>query len=167
MIFIYLKQHAMLISRHTQRQLRDEHGMLELVRMFRTIQDARSWVMKQSCVVLDLVPEQYTGITPAGRARMRERKRGNNNPNAQGLSDNHRAKISRNKKKMYQGEGNPMWRRKHSMMTRRKMSWGQMKKMKRRWMVDVAGKEHLMDITMPVPAGWVLGRARGQGGRHL
>jgi len=167
MIFIYLQKNVLLISEFTHRELRDKHPGLELIRTFRTIQDARSWAGKQSREVLDLVTKQHTGITPAGRERMRERKRGMNNPNTGGLSASHRAKISRNKKLMYLRDGNPMYNRKHSMQTRRKMSWGQMRKMKRRWMVDPAGREHLMNITFPLPAGWVLGRARGQGGRQL
>jgi hypothetical protein len=167
MIFIYLQKNHFLISEKTQRELREKHQDLELIRTFRTIQDARSWVMKQSREVLDLVAKQHTGITPEGRERMRERKRGMNNPNAGGLSASHRANISRNKKRMYLRDGNPMYNRKHTLQTRRKMSWGQMRKMKRRWMVDPAGREHLMNITFPLPPGWVLGRARGQAGRHI
>ncbi len=95
MIFIYLKQDVLLISEQTQRELRDKHPGLELIRTFRTIQDARSWAGKQSREVLDLVMKTHTGITPAGRERMRERKRGKNNPNAGGLSASHRGLLSR------------------------------------------------------------------------
>jgi len=48
MIFIYLQKNHFLISEKTQRELREKHHDLELIRTFRTIQDARSWVMKQS-----------------------------------------------------------------------------------------------------------------------
>ncbi len=86
MIFIYLQKNHFLISEKTQRELREKHQDLELIRTFRTIQDARSWVMKQSREVLDLVAKQHTGITPEGRERMRDKKRGRNNSNAGGLS---------------------------------------------------------------------------------
>jgi len=106
--------------------------------------------------------ENLTNLYPGGVGA----PSGDANPNAGGLTASHKEKISQNKKRMYLRDGNPMYGRKHSMETRRKMSLGQMRKMKRRWMVDPSGKEHLMDITFPLPAGWVLGRARGQGGHQ-
>jgi hypothetical protein len=161
MIFIYLKNNMLLISRATQRELRDEHGMLEVMRMFRTIQDARSWVGKQSREVLDLVPEQYTGITPAGRERMRERKRGKNNPNASGLSAQHRQNISRNKKKMYLGEGNPMYNRHHTRSARLKIGLANIRRKNMlRWAVDASGREHMLPSNSQLPPGWAWGRNR-------
>jgi hypothetical protein len=160
MIFIYLKQHVLLISEKTQRELRDEHVNLELIRTFRTIQDARNWVRKQSREVLDLVKKQHTGITPEGREMMRARKRGENNPNAKGLSAHHRDKISRNKKMMYMRDGNPMWNRRHKSSTKLLIGMANMRRGKRRWAVDEKNQEHLLPVNSTLPPGWTWGRAR-------
>jgi len=161
MIFIYLQHHHLLISEKTHRELRDEHAGLELIRTFRTIQDARSWAAKQSRDVLDLVQKQHTGITPAGRERMRERKRGANNPNAGGLSPEHRAKISRNKQMAYRGEHNPMYNRRHTRSARLKIGLANIRRKNMlRWAVDLSGREHMLPRNSQLPPGWAWGRNR-------
>jgi hypothetical protein len=161
MIFVYLLDRAVLISMQTRRALLQEHPHLEVLRQFHTIQDARRWATTLHLPIQDDVKKTYTGITPEGRERMRERKRGQNNPNAAGLSPAHRVAISRNKRKAYQGDGNPMFQRKHRATSRLKIGMANMKRKHRvRWAVDASGREHMLDILTPLPAGWAWGRSR-------
>ena len=159
MMFVYWTPAGVMLSHQTLRQLQRDHPKLELLRQFRTIQDARVWCQKMRFqVVLDEQPE-WTGITPEGRERMREKKRGENNPNAGGLSPEHRAKISRNKRLAYRGEHNPMWNRRHKASTRLLIGLSNIRRRGRRWAVDEQGQEHFIAYST-LPPGWTWGRSR-------
>lgn len=159
MMFVYWTPAGVMLSNKTLRELQRLHPKLELLRQFRTIQDARVYCQKMRFeVVLDEQPE-WTGITPEGRERMREKKRGANNPNAGGLSPEHRRNISLNKKKMYQRDGNPMWNRKHRAKARLLIGLANIRRRGRRWAVDEQGREHFIAYST-LPPGWAWGRAR-------
>lgn len=163
MMFVYWTPAGVMLSDKTLRELQRLHPKLELLRQFRNVQDARRYCLKMRFqVVLDEQPE-WTGITPEGRERMREKKRGKNNPNAGGLTPEHRAKISRNKRLAYRGEHNPMWNRRHKSSTRLLIGLANIRRRGRRWAVDEHGREHILPAHQMLPAGWVWGRARGQG----
>ena len=97
MIFVYWTPAGVMLSDKTRRELQHEHPRLEILRQFRTIQDARMYCQKMRFQVVEDEQPEWTGITPEGRERMREKKRGENNPNSGGLSPEHRRKISENK----------------------------------------------------------------------
>ena len=159
-MFLYLTPQGVMLSDQTQRELQRRHPRLELLRQFRTAQDARRYCEKMRWqLVLDEAPE-WTGITPAGRERMREKKRGENNPNSGGLSAEHRRKISLNKRRMYQRDGNPMWNRKHRAQARLLIGLANIRRRGRRWAVDDQGREHFLVPGSTLPPGWAWGRAR-------
>lgn len=96
--------------------------------------------------------------TDEGRARIAEAKMGSKNPNAKGLSDEHRSKISRTMRGTRRGENNPMHNRRHSFETRRKMSLMQSMRV-RKWCVEPNGTTHLVDPRIfSLPSGWLWGR---------
>jgi len=160
MMFVYWTPAGVMLSRQTLRHLQRKHPKLELLRQFRTIQDARQYCQKMRFhVILDEQPE-WTGITPEGRERMRDKKRGDLNPNAGGLSPEHRAAISRNKRAAYRGEHNPMWNRRHKSSSRLKIGMANMRRSRRRWAVDEQGREHFIAAMTALPPGWVWGRKR-------
>lgn len=165
MIFVYWTPEGVMLSEKTLRELRALHPNIEIVRQFRTIQDARQYCIKMRFQVISDIAKQYTGITPEGKERMREKKRGENNPNHGGLSPEHRAKISRNKKLAYRGEFNPMWNRRHKSSTRLKIGMANMRRSKRRWATDEQGKEHFIAAFSILPPGWSWGRKRGVNSR--
>lgn len=161
MTFVYLTPAGVMLSNKTLRELQRTHPKLELLRQFRTIQDARRYCQKMRFQVIQDDTPEWTGITPEGRERMREKKRGRNNPNAQGLSPEHRRKISVNKRRVYQRDGNPMWNRRHKSSTRLLIGMANMRRGRRRWAVDDQGREHLLLAHSTLPPGWSWGRARG------
>ena len=161
MIFVYQISSGVMISEKTRRELLAEHPKLELLQQFHTIQDARSWCEKMKFHVISDIPKTYTGITPEGRERMREKKRGDGNPNAGGLSTEHRAKISRNKQIAYRGEYNPMYNRRHTRAARLKIGMANIRRKNMlRWAVDVSGREHMLPRNSQLPPGWAWGRNR-------
>lgn len=160
MTFLYLVPGGYIISLNTPRELRARYPELELIRTFRTLQDCRAYCEKHRFSVIQDVKKSWTGITPEGREMMREKKRGAQNPNHGGLSQEHKMKISRNKRLRYRGEGNPMYNRRHHPLSKMKTSWSLRKLPKRRWCVDPLGKEHLVFYSFQLPVGWAWGRVR-------
>ncbi len=160
MMFVYWTPAGVMLSNKTLRELQQLHPKLELLRQFRTIQDARVYCQKMRFQVVQDEQPEWTGITPEGRERMREKKRGMNNPNAGGLSPEHRAAISRNKRLAYRGEFNPMWNRRHTSSTRLKIGMANIRRSRRRWAVDAEGQEHFIAAMSTLPPGWVWGRKR-------
>lgn len=165
MTFLYLTPNGYIISDKTHRELRDVHTKLELVRTFRNVQDCRAYCEKMKFSVISDIKKQYTGITPEGRERMREKKRGTKNPNAGGLSEEHKWKISQVKKRTNRGEHHPMYGRKHKALSRLQTSWSLKKLPKRKWCVDPTGKEHFLFVHSTLPPGWAWGRNRHIKGR--
>lgn len=166
MTFIYLlSDGSWLLSEHTHRELRAQHPGLELIRTFRNIQDARAWCQKQTDPreIRDEVKRQHRGLTVEGRQKLRDQKLGERNPNFKGLSEEHRRKIAQTQKKR-RGEFHHMWNRKHRASSRLKTSWTLRQRSKRRWALDIEGKEHFIASDATLPPGWIWGRRRGQGG---
>ena len=119
----------------------------ELILQTTNIELIRETASKQQKIskVVDKVTRQRNKLhTPEGRKKIAEAKMGDKNPNAKGLSDEHRAKISRTMKGTRRGENNPMYNRRHSYETRRKMSLMQSMRV-RKWCVEPSGKTHLVD----------------------
>lgn len=160
MIFVYQMSHGVMISEKPRRELLKTHGNLELLQMFHTIQDARTWCQKMKFSILSDIKKQHTGITPEGRELMREKKRGENNPNAGGLSLEHKRKISWRKKMTNRGEFHPMYNRKHRWESRVKTSMSLRRLPKRKWCVDPMGNEHFLFVHSTLPPGWAWGRKR-------
>mgnify|MGYP000061562591 FL=1 len=122
------------------------------------IRDTASKQQRISKVVDKVTRQRNKWHTPEGREKIAEAKMGDKNPNAKGLSDEHRAKISRTMKGTRRGENNPMYNRRHSYETRRKMSLMQSMRV-RRWCVEPSGKTHLVDPrSFSLPSGWLWGR---------
>ena len=133
----------------------------ELILQTTNIELIRETASKQQKIskVVDKVTRQRNKLhTPEGREKIAEAKKGSKNPNAKGLSDEHRSKISRTMKGTRRGENNPMYNRRHSYETRRKMSLMQSMRV-RRWCVEPSGKTHLVDPrSFSLPSGWLWGR---------
>ena len=133
----------------------------ELILQTTNIELIRETASKQQKIskVVDKVTRQRNRLhTPEGREKIAEAKKGSKNPNANGLSDEHRAKISRTMKGTRRGENNPMYNRRHSYETRRKMSLMQSMRV-RKWCVEPSGKTHLVDPrSFSLPSGWLWGR---------
>ena len=133
----------------------------ELILQTTNIELIRDTASKQKKIskVVDKVTRQRNKLhTPEGRKKIAEAKMGDKNPNAKGLSDEHRAKISRTMKGTRRGENNPMYNRRHSYETRRKMSLMQSMRV-RKWCVEPSGKTHLVDPrSFSLPSGWLWGR---------
>jgi hypothetical protein len=133
----------------------------ELILQTTNIELIRDTASKQQKIskVVDKVTRQRNKLhTPEGRKKIAEAKMGDKNPNAKGLSDEHRAKISRTMKGTRRGENNPMYNRRHSYETRRKMSLMQSMRV-RKWCVEPSGKTHLVDPrSFSLPSGWLWGR---------
>ena len=133
----------------------------ELILQTTNIELIRATASKQqkiSTIVDKVLRQRNKWHTPEGRERIAEAKMGDKNPNAKGLSDEHRSKISRTMKGTRRGENNPMYNRRHSYETRRKMSLMQSMRV-RRWCVEPSGKTHLVDPrSFSLPSGWLWGR---------
>ena len=133
----------------------------ELILQTTNIELIRATASKQqkiSKIVDKVLRQRNKWHTPEGRERIAEAKMGDKNPNATGLSDEHRSKISRTMKGTRRGENNPMYNRRHSYETRRKMSLMQSMRV-RRWCVEPNGKTHLVDPrSFSLPSGWFWGR---------
>ena len=133
----------------------------ELILQTTNIELIRATASKQqkiSKIVDKVLRQRNKWHTPEGRERIAEAKMGDKNPNAKGLSDEHRSKISRTMKGTRRGENNPMYNRRHSYETRRKMSLMQSMRV-RKWCVEPSGKTHLVDPrSFSLPSGWLWGR---------
>ena len=162
MIFLYQYQDCVIIHEKTARQLRSEYPKLELLQQFHKIQDVLSYLEHHTGCIMNFVKKTFMGIPEGSRERMRERKRGRNNPNHLGLSETHRRKISHSMRKhrKTRPDEHGMLHRNHTMTSRRKISLGMRKIPKRRWCVDSSGQEHLVDANMVLPPYWVWGRVR-------
>jgi hypothetical protein len=160
MMFVYLHDQTVIISEMPMRALRHRYRKLELLSSFHRVQDALRYADQLHLPIINLTKRHFSGITPEGRERMRDTKRGKNNPNAAGLSLMHRRKISIAMKKQ-RGEHHPMWNKKLSPQHRRNISVGMMMIPKRRWALDAQGDEHLLPADHQLPPGWTWGRRRG------
>lgn len=160
MIFVYQHHRELIISQTPSREMRMQHRNIELLASFHLVQDALMFAERFQLPIRNLLKKTFSGITPEGRERMREAKRGERNPNARGLSLEHRRNIAHSMKKQ-RGEHHPMWNRRHTPSHRRNISFGMMNIPKRRWALDVEGREHLIAADSTLPPGWTWGRRRG------
>lgn len=163
MMYLYRARDVYIITQHTLRELKrhDIYGRdIELLSSSVTIQTLRDYAKQQHLDVIDLVKARFTGLTPEGRELLRSQKLGENNPNARGLSDEHKRKIAATQKKR-RGEFHHMWNRQHGARSRLQCSvslretW---RKTPMRWATDPNEKTHR--ISGALPAGWRWGRAR-------
>jgi hypothetical protein len=159
MIFVYQAGLQIIVSAETARELRGKMSGLELLRTFRTIQDALAFAEPLGTVV-NLTKKTHQGLTPEGRQRMRDAKMGEKNPNSGGLTDAHKKKIAETMKTQRYGEFHHMWRKTHRSRSKMQTSWSLRKLPPRKWAVDLEGVEHRLGLTDPLPEGWVWGRAR-------
>lgn len=160
MTFIYQVNDAYVISNVAWRQFRELHARAELITSFTTVQAARAWALRQPLPVQDEVTSTYTGHTPDGLRRIREAKLGEKNPNAAGLSQEHRKNIA-HAMKHRRGEFHHFYNKKHRARSRLCISvtmretW---RKHPTRWAVDVHEVCHR--ITGELPPGWRWGRVK-------
>lgn len=164
MMFVYLHAGSIIISERTYREMRLIYRGIELLSSFHRIQDARAFAMKQGHDVQDDVKLRFSGHTPEAREKIAAAKRGALNPNSKGLSWEHRRKIAR-AMKVRRGEHHHFYNRRHSSMSKLKISWAMRKLPKRRWAVDAAGNEHFLFAHMELPPGMSWGRKRNVNAR--
>lgn len=102
--------------------------------------------------------QRHKHFTEEGLRKQSTDKIGAKNPNHGGLSEEHKAKISRTMRGTRRGYMNPMHGRRHSVETKRKMGMAQRRRV-RKWCVEPSGKTHLVDVgSFVLPAGWMWGR---------
>jgi hypothetical protein len=133
------------------RELLLQNSQIEIIR-------EKANILGKGLTIVDKVGRKRTKLhTPEGRQKISESKKGDKNPNWGGLSFEHRAKISRTMKGTRRRDANPMYARRHSWETRRKMSIKASMR-RRKWCVEPSGKCHLVDpILFVLPAGWMWG----------
>jgi len=164
--YLYLKSDILLISRNVPREM----VHYEMISRFNTVQDAMGYAKKfysSHEIKMDekTVKKTFHGISDEARARMREVKLGEANPNAAGLTHEHKKKISRSLKKIRQTH-HPMENRKHRPSSKLQCSQTLAEthaKNPRRWVVGPDGKEYFILASDPIPPGFVAGRKRGTG----
>lgn len=131
--------------------VRDESK--EILASFSSLMAAEQYCQKYRPIVVFV-------LTDRARELMREKKLGTLNPNAKGLSDEHREKIRR-AMKVRKGEFHHMFGRKHRATSKLKTSLTMRNRPKRRWCLDESGNEHLILATCVLPEHWAWGRRRG------
>lgn len=164
MIFVYLYAGEYIISQKVYRMLRLEYPGLELITSFHKIQHALAFV--GNAPMKNLTGKTFTGLTPESREAMREAKRGARNPNAAGLSETHKRRISQSMKAKRRRDAILYHRTFRGMSCRNAISQAMKKLPKRRWALDLEGHEHFWFAERELPPGWTWGRARHQAGHH-
>ena len=160
MTFIYHVHDTYVISNVSRRTFIILYPGAELITSFATIQAARAWAQREYDVIKDEVASAYTGHRPEGLQRIREAKLGDKNPNAMGLSLEHRKKIAQTMRKR-RGEFHHFYNKTHGARSRLRISvtmretW---RKHPTRWAVDPHEVSHR--ITGELPEGWRWGRVK-------
>lgn len=160
MIFIYHVHDEYIITETPRRHFIVLHPGAELMTSFLTIQAARAWASAQYHDIRDEVMAAYHGHSPEGIRRIREAKLGARNPNAAGLSMEHRKKIAQTMRKR-RGEFHHFYNQKHRARSRLQISvtmretW---RKHPTRWAVDEHERSHR--ISGCLPPGWRWGRVK-------
>ena len=125
----------------------------EILASFSSLAAAEHYSIKYRPVVVFVLSDR-------AREVMRAKKLGPLNPNAKGLTDEHREKIRRAMKRR-RGEFHHMFGRKHRPTSKLKTSLTMKNRPKRRWCLDESGGEHLVLATFVLPEHWAWGRRRG------
>ena len=158
MTFVYLVDDIYVISIHPRRTFITLHPGAELITSFATVQAARAWAQRERHVIKDEVASTYTGHSPDARRRIREAKLGENNPNAAGLSLEHRRKIA-HAMRHRRGEFHHFYNKTHNARSRLRISVAMRETWRKhptRWAVDPHEQSHR--ITGALPPGWRWGR---------
>jgi hypothetical protein len=157
MTFLFLHQGVHYLG---DRHPRHTHPGAELLGAYKKIQDAQAQALLWNIVVVSLLQKSWTGHTPAGRERIRAAKLGMNNPNAQGLSQEHRKRIAQTMRAQRRGEHHHFYNMRHSARSRLKISLGMKQRGARRWVLSPANTEHFIYLPFVLPEGWTWGRKR-------
>ena len=132
------------------RELLLQNGNIEFLR-------AKAEILGKGLTIVDKVSRKTTTVSEETRRKLSEAKYGSRNPNWGGLTDEHKAKISRTMRGTRRRDANPMYARRHSWETRRLMAMKASQR-RRKWCVEPNGKCHLVDpVTFVLPAGWMWG----------
>jgi hypothetical protein len=128
---------------------------------FSTVEKVREYVITQNPTDLPIVDrcrDRTAWHTPEGRERIKQAKLGGSNPNANGLSEAHKMKISQTMTGTRQGEFNPMYGRQHKQQTIELIRQKAYARPKMRWCVEPSGKSHLVRADGDIPESWQWGR---------
>lgn len=130
----------------------------ELVRRVSTVEQCREIAEKMGLpIVSDTARARTRKHTEEGRQRIREAKLGDNHPHKDGLTDEHKERISKSMRGTRKGENNPMYGRKHKVSTREKMHEAWITRERRRWVCSPEGKATTIPISQETPEGWQEG----------
>lgn len=134
----------------------------ELIIKQSTVEGVRDYAItynKQNWPVVDKCRDRTEWHTPEGRERIRQAKLGDKHPSrTKGWTEEHKQKISDKMTGTRRGEFNPMYGRKHSKETIKKIRLKALQRPKRRWCVEPSGKRHLVVLDFELPEGWQWGR---------
>lgn len=171
MIFLYERYKPLehILSNIPLRVLKQEGFRGEILRQFQDLAAAEEYCKSQHpkyitrLIKVKGVRKKFSAET---REKMRQAKLGEKNPNAKGISESHRRKISIARYRLgIRRELHFTWNIPRPLSTRRKISATMRNKPKRRWVLDPEGKEHRILASDPIPTNWIPGRKRGQGKR--
>lgn len=145
-----------------EKSLQDVPKPRELIIKQSSVESIRDYAItanKQSLPIVDRCRDRTAWHTPEGRERIRQAKLGENHPAVKnGRSQEFRDKVSNTMKGTRRGEFNPMYGRKHSDETIRKIRKSAYERPKRRWCVEPNGKLHLVELDFSLPEDWQWGR---------
>ena len=133
------------------RELLLQNSQIEIIR------DKAEFFGKGLTIVDKVSRKRTQHHTDESRKKISESKMGSKNPNWGGLKEETKLKISRKMRGTRRRDANPMYGRRHTWETRRKMAFAATQR-RRKWCVEPSGKCHLVDpITFTLPAGWCWG----------
>lgn len=168
MIFIYLqyKPREIILSNLHLRDMQKTGFRGEILRQFQDLHTAQAYCEKKHPTYIKRLIKYRSKTryySPEVRERMREKKRGSNNPNFGGISEEHKHNIRVARLRLgIKRDLHWTWNIPRPPSTRRKISEGLRRVPRRRWALDEHGKERRIYEHEPLPEGWVYGRRRGR-----
>ena len=133
----------------------------EMIIKFSNIEQIREYAITQNpqdLPIVDRCRDRTAWHTPEGRERIKQAKLGQSNPNSNGLTEAHRAKISQTMTGTRRGEFTPMYGRTHTAKTIELIRQKAFARPKMRWCVEPSGKSHLIRADGEIPEEWQWGR---------
>tara|TARA_A100001011_G_scaffold48660_1_gene46342 strand:+ start:83 stop:601 length:519 start_codon:yes stop_codon:yes gene_type:complete len=147
-----------IVDENTLQQVPKPREMIIKKTSVESIRDYVITLNRENLPIVDKCRDRTEWHTPEGRERIRQAKVGYRNPHSDGLTNEHRQKISETMTGTRRGEFNPMYGRKHTTESIQKIRAKAYERPKMRWCVEPSGKCHLIPISDELPEEWQWGR---------